>query len=116
MALSEAERKPYEERAKEKKDSYEKALEEFKAGGGVVKPRQKKMKGKRIMKLRRMIKNPNAPKRLSGVAFGLFRSEIQKNMHGKKVSEVAKAAGEQWKAMPEDEKKVYKDKFATKSE
>jgi hypothetical protein len=55
-------------------------------------------------------KDPNKPKRpLSG--YMLFmqdnRSNFKKEMPGAKMVEISKIAGEKWKTLPENEKKVY---------
>merc|ERR1712066_762691 len=64
-------------------------------------------------------KDPNAPKRPAGGAYGVFLSEnrdkIVKSLPaGHKMTDVGKAAGEQWKALSAAAKKPYEDKYAKK--
>jgi len=61
-------------------------------------------------------KDPNAPKKPAGGGYGVFLKENREKIvltlpAGHKITDVAKAAGEQWKALPAATKKPYEDKF-----
>merc|ERR1711988_1803525 len=64
-------------------------------------------------------KDPNAPKKPAGGGYGVFLSEnrdkITKSLPaGHKMVDVAKAGGEQWRALSAAAKKPFEDKFAKK--
>merc|ERR1719311_1537628 len=66
-------------------------------------------------------KDPNAPKKPVGGAYGVFlaenRATIVKSLPaGHKITDVTKAAGEQWKALSDAAKKPYEEKFLKKQE
>merc|ERR1719282_1206884 len=67
-------------------------------------------------------KDKDAPKRPSGGGYGQFlaenREKIVKSLPAGSnvISDTAKAAGAQWKALSEDQKKPYDDKFIEKME
>merc|ERR1719387_2961515 len=67
-------------------------------------------------------KDANAPKKPAGGAYGVFlaenREKIIKSLPkgSNKTTDVAKAAGEQWKKLSETAKKPYQDKYDKKME
>merc|ERR1712224_644010 len=65
-------------------------------------------------------KDPNAPKKPAGGAYGVFlaekRPEFMKACEGQPVSAVTKLAGEKWRALFDAAKKPYQDKFLKKQE
>merc|ERR1711939_180988 len=66
-------------------------------------------------------KDPNAPKKPAGGGYGVFlaenRAAIVKSLPaGHKITDVAKAASQQWGALSEAAKKPYQDKFLKKQE
>jgi len=118
-ALSAETKKPFEENAAKLKDEYEAALHAFKEGGGEVTRRSKKDKKERRSKKAK--KDPNAPKQPAGGAYGVYlnenREEIKKGLPADhKITDVSKAAAEQYKALSEAQKKVYEEKFLVKKE
>merc|ERR1711912_197087 len=90
-----------------------KDMEAFLASGG--EKAQIKRKGKEGKKK----KDPNAPRKPAGGGYGVFLSEnrekIVKSLPADhKMTDVGKAAGEQWRALSAAAKKPYEDKFAKK--
>merc|ERR1712083_829636 len=66
-------------------------------------------------------KDPNAPKRPAGGAYGVWLAENRPRIvsslpQGHKITDVTKAAGEQWKALSDAAKKPYEAKYAKKQE
>merc|ERR1711920_907164 len=64
-------------------------------------------------------KDPNAPKRPVGGAYGVFMAENRQKIVSSlpkdhKITDVAKAAGVQWKAMSDAAKKPYEETFKKK--
>merc|ERR1712014_184383 len=97
-------KKPYEDKAVEAKKSYEKAIEDFKAAGGVVGQRRQEKKeakqekdDKKAKKEAR--KNSGAPKRPPS-AFWLWQTEnrdaLIKEAGTNKIPVIGKLAGEKW--------------------
>merc|ERR1711934_708662 len=93
----------------------------FLEGGG------EKTKGQRALqtekrKERKKVKDTNAPKRPSGGGYGIYiaenRAKIVKSLPAgsNQTTDVAKAAGAQWKALSDAEKKPFNDKFLKKQE
>jgi high mobility group protein B1 len=108
-ALSDKEKKTYNEKADKLKAGYEKDLKAFTDAGGVVQARKSKTAEKAK-------KDPNAPKRPLS-AYILFsmdeRPRIVKKL-GKdaKVTEVTKALGEVWQTLSDEKQKPYQEKAA----
>merc|ERR1719335_1493800 len=66
-------------------------------------------------------KDPNAPKRPAGGGYGVFLSEnrdkIVKSLPADhKMTDVGKAAGDQWRALSAAAKKPYEDKYQKKND
>ena len=106
--LAEVAKKPFEERAAALKIEYEKAVEAFKAQGGVMTRKPKDSKGP-------------APKRPAGAGGGYcvylaeVREEVAKSLRaGHKLTDVSKAVGAKWKALTNEERKPYEEKSAAK--
>lgn len=107
---------PFEKKAEVAKADYEKAMGDFKEQGGVP---QKRRSAKD--KEEKPAKDPEAPKRPAGGAYGVFlaekRDEIKKGLPADhKITDVAKAAGEAWKKLSEAQRKPFEEQYAAKSE
>jgi len=115
--LTAAEKVPYQKKYEDVKAKFDKDLAAFQAAGGEVV--RKKRKGKDGGKKK---KDANAPKKPTGGAYGVFlaenREKIVKSLPEgpNKTTDVAKAAGEQWKKLPEKARKPYQDKYEKKME
>lgn len=118
--LPDAEKATYESKLEEAKAQYEKDLAAFLAAGGSrAAPKKRNAEGK--VKGEKQGKDPNAPKMAVGGAYGVYLGENRESIikslpEGHKITDVAKKAGEMWKALSEAEKKPYEDKFAKKKE
>ena len=114
-ALSEEERAIYQEKYLTAKAKYEADLKAFEEAGGEKK--QRKAKGKKDGKKK---KDPDAPKRPGGGAYGCFlakhRAAFQKETAGQPVTAVTKLASAKWSALSADEKKIYEDEYKAKKE
>merc|ERR1711959_172402 len=116
--LSDKEKEPYQKKYEEAKAKFEKDMAAFLASGGVKQKGAAALRSeKRKAKEGKKKKDPNAPKKPSGGGYGAFlkenREKIVKTLPaGHKITDVAKAAGEQWKALPAAAKKPYEDKYA----
>merc|ERR1712217_548472 len=122
--LTEAQKAPYAKKYETAKSQYDKEMEAFLAGGGVkekgvsaLRTEKRKAKDGTLKKK----KEPNAPKRPAGGAFGVWlaekRSKIVSSLpQDHKITDVTKAAGVQWKALSDAAKKPYEAKFAKKQE
>jgi len=98
---------PYEKKAGAAKDEYDAALKSFKQAGGEVVRKRKADKDAKPKK------DKDAPKKPSGGGYGVFLSENREKIvkslpaGSNVISDTAKAAGAQWRALSEDEKKPY---------
>jgi len=115
--LSDAEKAVYQQQYEAAKEKYEKDLKAFEAAGGVREKIARKGKDGKVKKA----KDPDAPKRPVGGAYGVFleenREAIVKTLpKGYKVTDIGKAAGAQWKTLSEKEQKPYQEKFQKKNE
>ena len=65
-------------------------------------------------------KDPDAPKRPAGGAYGVFlaqhRADFAKDCQGQPATAVAKIASAKWTALGEDEKKSYEEEYKVKME
>merc|ERR1719512_399279 len=104
--MTAAQKAPYEKRAADAKQAFEKALEEFKAQGGVAGSRRKEkadarkeLLDKRAKKRARLERDADKPKRPTS-AYWLWlsdnRATLAKEAGSAKGSDVAKLAGERW--------------------
>jgi len=115
--LSDAQKNPYQQKYEAAKAKFEKDMAAFLAAGG------EKQKGaaalrteKRKAKEGKKQKDPNAPKKPAGGAYGQFlaekRPEFMKKCAGQPITAVSKMAGAAWKKLSDDEKKPYEKKYA----
>merc|ERR1712061_473991 len=104
------------------KAQYDKDMEAFLVGGGVKEKGVAALRTeKRKAKDGKKKKDPNAPKRPGGGAYGVWLAENRAKIvsslpQGHKITDVAKAAGEQWKALSDAAKKPYEAKYTKKQE
>lgn len=120
--LSAAQKAPYDKKYIEAKAAYEKNLAAFLGSGGVVQKGLAAQRKERKMEKegKKKKKDENAPKRPAGGGYGVFLSEnrekIAKSLPvGHKMTDVGKAAGEQWRALSDDAKQPYEAKYQAKS-
>lgn len=125
-ALTDAERKVYEDKYSKAKEQYEKDLAAFIAAGGEKSERSSKKKRKAEAegdeggkkKRAKKWKDKTAPKKPAGGAFGCYldkhRPEIMKECEGKPITAVTKMASERWKALSEDARKPYDQAYEEK--
>merc|ERR1712048_1190063 len=115
--LSDAQKKPYQDKYEAAKAKFEKDMSAFLAAGG------EKQKGaaalrteKRKAKEGKKKKDPNAPKKPAGGAYGRFmaekRPEFIKACAGQPITAVAKMGGEAWKKLSDAQKKPYETEYA----
>jgi len=121
-ALSTLDMAKYETQYAQAKATYEKALAAFLAGGGEVKSLKRKGGDlddkKHAKKLKKLNKDPNAPKKAAGGGFGCYinkhRQDLMKECAGQPITAVSKLAGSRWAALPENDKKPYQEEFVAK--
>merc|ERR1711904_479189 len=121
--LTEAQKSVYQKKYEETKVQFEKDMAAFLEGGGEKTKGQRALQTeKRKAKERKKVKDINAPKRPSGGGYGIYiaenRAKIVKSLPAgsNQTTDVAKAAGAQWKALSDAEKKPFNDKFLKKQE
>merc|ERR1712173_561795 len=114
--VSQKEKDAYQKQYEEAKTKFEKDMEAFKAAGGeVAKGIRAQRSEKRKEKEGKKKKDPNAPKRPQS-AYSVFMSEnreaILKSLPAgaSPITDVAKKAGEQWKALSAAAKKPFEKK------
>jgi len=117
--LSDAQKAPYQKKYEEAKAKFEKDMAAFLAAGGV------KEKGAAAQRKERKLakegklpkkKDPNAPKKPTGGGYGQYLNENRAKIAASlpkdhKMTDVGKKAGENWRALPDAQKKKYIDKF-----
>merc|ERR1712113_789041 len=107
---------PYAKKYEAAKAQYDKDMEAFLAGGGVKEKGVAALRTeKRKAKDGKKKKDPNAPKRPAGGAYGVWLAENRPKIvsslpQDHKITDVTKAAGVQWKALSDVAKKPYEDK------
>mmetsp|Transcript_88470 Transcript_88470/g.223453 ORF Transcript_88470/g.223453 Transcript_88470/m.223453 type:complete len:296 (+) Transcript_88470:65-952(+) len=109
-ALSEDDKTKYQGAFEKAMAEYKEALEKFKAEGGEVTRKSKRGKEPRAKP------SPDQPKKPAGGAYGRFLAEKREEIKGSlpaghKITDVAKKAGELFKALSEEDKKKYQDAF-----
>merc|ERR1712066_507078 len=120
--LTEAQKAPYAKKCETAKSQYDKEMEAFLAGGGVKEKGVAALRTeKRKAKDGKKKKDPNAPKRPAGGAYGVWLAENRAKIvsalpQDHKITDVTKAAGAQWKALSDSAKKPYEAKYAKKQE
>merc|ERR1712054_126069 len=114
--VSQKEKDAYQKKYEQAKAKFEKDMEAFKAAGGEVAKGIRALRNeKRKEKEGKKKKDPNAPKRPQS-AYSIFMSEnreaILKSLPAgaNPITDVAKKAGEQWKALSTAAKKPYEKK------
>jgi len=121
--LGEAEKAKFQKKFDIVNEQYAKDLEAFLAAGGEVKSskmQSSKRKsnedvedGKKCAK-----KNPDAPKKPVGGAYGCFiaanREKFQKACPGQSISEVTKVAAQHWKKLSLEERKPFEEEYQVK--
>merc|ERR1719387_2852566 len=120
--MTDATKAPYLKKYEEAKVKFDKDMKAFLAQGGEVTKGARALRTeKRKAKDGKKKKDANAPKKPAGGGYGVFlaenRPKIVKSLPaGHKMTDVAKAAGDQWRALSEAQKKPYNDKFLKKME
>jgi len=120
--LSEAAQQPYKEKFVTAQAKYEADMAEFLAAGGekqkgaaALRTEKRKAKEGKLKKQ----KDPEAPKRPAGGAYGCFmaanRAEFTKLCPGS-ITGVAKLAGEKWKAASAADKEKYEKEYKVKAD
>merc|ERR1711904_605012 len=105
-SISAADKAIYQKIYEGKKAKFDKEMAAFLAAGGEKTQRRDKRKARDGKKK----KDANAPKQPAGGAYGIFLAEnrpaiIKSLPSDHKMTDVAKAAGEQWRALSEKAKK-----------
>jgi hypothetical protein len=115
--MSEKQKAPYMKKYEDAKVQFDKDLEAFLAKGGEITKGAAALRAeKRKAKAGKKKKDPNAPKKPVGGAYGVYLAEnrakiVQSLPADHKITDVSKAAGVQWKALSEAQKKPYNDKY-----
>lgn len=120
-AMSDAEKEPFNNAYEEAKKKFSTDMEAFVAAGGVktkgataLRTEKRKAKEGKLKKK----KDPNAPKKPAGGAFGCFLAANRAAFHkecGGPVTKISKIASERWKAATEDEKDKYNKQYEAKA-
>ena len=112
-ALSDDEKAAYQKKYEEAKVKYEEAMKAFLDAGG-----EKKSVKRKAEKTAKAKKDPAAPKKPAGGAFGCFlaknRAAFTEEVKGQPVTAITKLASEKWKSLNEDDKKVYQEEYEAK--
>merc|ERR1712217_224647 len=120
--LTEAQKAPYAQKYESVKAQYDKDMEAFLSGGGVKEKGAAALRTeKRKANDGKKKKDPSAPKRPAGGAYGVWLAENRAKIvsslpQDHKITDVTKAAGVQWKALSDATKKPYEAKYAKKQE
>ncbi|CAJ1378316.1 unnamed protein product [Effrenium voratum] len=113
-ALGDEERAAYQKKYEEAKAKFEEDMKAFLEAGGEKKARKSKEEKVKPKKE----KDPEAPKRPAGGAYGCFlakhRAAFAEQCKGKPVTAVTKLASEKWKALSDEEKKVFEAEYKAK--
>ncbi|CAE7252358.1 SSRP1 [Symbiodinium natans] len=111
--LSEATKATYQKKFEVAKAKYEKDMAAFLAAGG-----EKKSGKRKAEKPGKKKKDPDAPKKPAGGAYGCFlaknRAAFAEECKGKPVTAVTKLASERWKKVSEDQKKIFQKEYEAK--
>jgi len=112
-AMSEVDKAPFQTKFNEQLA----AFREYQQSDSYVKP-ERQAKRNRGEKKSKKQKDPNAPKKLCGGAYGIFASEVRARITadnpGKAVSVVAKAIKAEYDALSADQKKGYQAQYEEK--
>jgi len=116
--LSEKEKEPYQKKYELAKQTFEKDMAAFLAAGGVkekgaaaLRTEKRKAKEGKLKNKKKKKKDPNAPKKPAGGGYGVFMAEtpekiVKSRARGHKITDVSKAAGQQWKSLSEAANKL----------
>jgi len=119
-ALGEAAKAEYQEKFEQAMEQFKKDMEAFEAAGGEKKARKRKGQSGEEGAAKGMKKDPEAPKKPVGGAYGCFlakhRAKFQEETKGQGITAVAKLAGERWKQLSEEEKKPFETEFVAAME
>jgi len=116
---------PYQQKYEAAKKKYEEEMAAFVAVGGVkqkgaIALRSEKRKAREDKAAKKAAKDPNAPTRPVGGAYGCYlakhREDLARECAGKPGPAVSKLAGERWNALSAPEKAPYAKEYATKKE
>jgi len=119
-ALEEAAKAEYQEKFKQAMEQFHKDMEAFEAAGGEKKAMKRKGQRGEERAAKRNKKDPEAPKKPTGGAYGCFlakhRAKFQEETKGQGITAVTKLAGERWKQLGEEEKKPFQMEFVAAME
>ena len=111
--LSEDTKAVYQKMFEAAKAKYEADMAAFLEAGG-----EKKSTKRKAEKSSKRKKDPAAPKKPAGGAFGCFlsknRAAFTEECKGQPVTAITKLASDRWKALGEDEKKIYQADYEAK--
>merc|ERR1711957_1101875 len=100
---------PFQKKAADLKEQYEKDMGAFIDAGGEKTSKKRKAKDDEETEGKRKKKDPDAPKRPAGGAFGCFlaanRKKFMAACKGQPITAITKMASEKWKIMNEAAKK-----------
>ena len=112
-ALSEDTKAIYQKKFDDTKVKFEADMAAFLEAGG-----EKKSTKRKAEKSAKPKKDPDAPKKPAGGAFGCFlaknRAAFTEECKGKPVTAVTKLASDRWKELGEDKKKVFQEEYEAK--
>ncbi|CAE7333824.1 SSRP1 [Symbiodinium natans] len=112
-ALSEDTKAIYQKKFEEAKAKYDADMAAFLEAGG-----EKKSIKRKAEKSAKRKKDPAAPKKPAGGAFGCFlaknRATFTEECKGQPVTAITKMASDRWKKLSEEEKKVYQEDYEAK--
>ena len=112
-ALSEDTKAIYQKKFDDAKVKFEADMAAFLEAGG-----EKKSTKRKAEKSAKPKKDPDAPKKPAGGAFGCFlaknRAAFTEECKGKPVTAVTKLASDRWKELGEDKKKVFQEEYEAK--
>ena len=117
--LSDEEKAVYQKKYDAVKAKYDKDMAAFEEAGGVREKISRKGKDGKVKA--KKARDPHAPKRPVGGAYGIYLAEnreaiIKSLPKDHKITEIGKAAGAQWRALSEEAKNPYQQKFLQKQE
>ena len=112
-ALSEDTKAIYQKKFEEAKAKYDADMAAFLEAGG-----EKKSIKRKAEKSAKRKKDPAAPKKPAGGAFGCFlaknRATFTEECKGQPVTAITKMASDRWKKLSEEDKKVYQEDYEAK--
>jgi len=120
--MSDADKVPFQQKFDAAKAQFEKDKSSFLAAGGEMAKGARALRTeKNKIKAGPKPQDPNRPKKPVGGAYGVFFNENRPKIAqtlpaGYKITDVSKAAGAQWKALSEENKKPYEAMYNTKME